>query len=338
MKRIVIGGVFMLAIGAGTFLYFRIPQVQREHDAAYWKDNIQSIGAEQAYAQFESEMGSVISVEQHQKAHDFGEGLYAALSMSGFSSCNDKYGYGCAHGFIAGAVRNQGRESLRAIEDECLASNIGDDVFVCAHGIGHGALAYVGYAPESLETGLELCHVLPNVQAKNCYSGVFMEYNLQLMGNGERRPSEDLFAPCSTISEEYVSPCMYWQPQWWQKALFNTATTTETFKKIGELCRESSHYVQAASSPCFKGVGVIALTSAGSSIEGAARLCMSASSRTREREECLVTAGAIKNNNTTYVVHDGAAICRYVSAEYRARCESLVMGGLEDISVRDFHP
>ena len=214
----------------------------------FWKSEIRRLGADRAYAAFLEQAPENDIVDTHTLAHLFGEALYEEVGINGIKTCDASFKFGCYHSFFGMAVYREGIDVLPVFDQACKDS-YGNFNLPCQHGIGHGLLVHTGYG--ELEKALQLCEQISWQPTGGCSSGVFMEYNFHTMeaddGEYVRAPDNDLYFPCSTLSDRYQPSCYLEQTQWWESVFGSD------WKKIGELCVAipSAENRQA----CFHGMG-----------------------------------------------------------------------------------
>lgn len=223
------------------------PLVQRR-----WGERIDVVGAAGAYEEFKKEYGPKPFEEQHLAAHLFGAELYRKVGVRGIAVCDTSFAFGCFHSFFGRALADLGTGAIAALDAEC-AARLGDAAAGCQHGIGHGIMEYYG---SDLGSALTACH---STKQKNplygCSSGVFMEYNVPILIDGDSVRTEprkfsiaDPFEPCRTVPDDFQESCHYELPQWWSKYV-------PEFKKIGQLCAGALRDIAVSS--CYKGIGNI---------------------------------------------------------------------------------
>jgi hypothetical protein len=159
--------------------------------------------------------------------HTVGEYLYRTYGNKGLTLCKDYFLSSCYHGFLLNITGDQqsGEDGSTAFTNDITeiiryCDEKGAPVLTqCAHAIGHGLLAYEGYA--KVTGALQLCDQLhahvSKLQAVDCYDGVFME---NIYGAHEGAPSpdrwikeDDLLYPCNDprIDRHFLEGC--WRNQ-----------------------------------------------------------------------------------------------------------------------------
>jgi hypothetical protein len=269
MKRAGIAIIIVSILGLGVFGYLRLRtppymikgRVDVHKAIQYWQERINLVGPERAHEEM-IERGKT-TAQQHTLAHAFGEALYDSGDLSKVRYCGNEYLYGCYHQFIGLAALQFGISVVGELKNACGSAN-GD--VRCAHGIGHGILAAVGYSESDVNRSLSLCHSLyeESEEQGTCADGVFMEYNLQEMtelgseGLLDRSPrpykESEAYQPCLRL-KEFQPECVYEQPLWWSYALMTEGLAfDDTLPKMGELCRTLSPS-EEMKRVCFVGIG-----------------------------------------------------------------------------------
>lgn len=179
---------------------------------------LERVGPEKAQIElFES--GLPFTGQTHLLNHTAGDYLYIKYGPAGLLQCKDFFLSSCYHGFILNAIADGGMPQVAKAFEECRKK--GPAVSSqCAHAIGHGFLANVGY--KNLIQALEVCdealNTMPGLPAFNCYDGVFME-NIWAVHDGAPSPDRwvnagDMEYPCNDkrIDDKYILACWSNQP------------------------------------------------------------------------------------------------------------------------------
>ena len=251
--------VIVIVSGVSTLMFFFLQRGNRTPDIEVlsineqknvWGQNIETMGASQAYEKWKKENAGVKRANGHDGAHIFGELLFDTLGLSAFSVCDGAFDSGCYHGFLGKAVNKIGLSVLPNLQEGCV-QKWGKYSGGCEHGIGHGVIGYLGL--NHLLEALQACDMIPfHVPIGGCSGGVFMEYNFRTMGENRNRPVDerDVHAPCSDLPKQYWVSCYFEQTQWW------VAVFPEDYIKVGNLC--DSVKEKEAKTACFRGIGNIA--------------------------------------------------------------------------------
>lgn len=157
--------------------------------------------------------------ETHLLNHTAGDYIYVKYGPAGLQYCKEYFLASCYHGFILHAIGDGGMNAVEKTFEGCLKDS--PTVYVqCAHAIGHGFLANLGY--KNLTDALNSCDKVAKDNLKfpsfNCYDGVFME-NIWAVHDGNPSPdrwvnASDLFYPCNDnrIDKKYILACWSNQP------------------------------------------------------------------------------------------------------------------------------
>lgn len=201
---------------------------------------ITRVGPEQAQEDL-YKSGLPFTGETHLLNHTVGDMIYEKDGLAGITKCRNYFLESCYHGLllkVIGGSADKDIEEVTQIMQHCEAA--GPSVPAqCAHGIGHGYVAAVGYA--NLDRGLKQCEVLaekvPAFPLYNCLDGGFME-NIWAVHEGEPSPERwvkeaDNFYPCNDPrlqSPAYGDPCWSNQPSLLYQRFQGD------LKKVGEIC------------------------------------------------------------------------------------------------------
>lgn len=200
---------------------------------------IQRIGPEDAQvALYKS--GLPFDGETHLLNHTVGDYLYAKYGSDGLTHCRDYFLSSCYHGLILKAIGEHGIGILDSMMNKCWSIGY-TTATQCAHGIGHGVLAYNGYKnlPKALEQCDTVSQTSPNFPTYNCYDGAFMENLWAVHENGQPSPdrwlkTDDLVYPCDDpqIDEKYRKACWSNQPVWMYQQYRGD------LRKVGQECEK----------------------------------------------------------------------------------------------------
>lgn len=157
--------------------------------------------------------------QTHLLNHTSGDWLYERYGNSGIIYCKDYFLSSCYHGFIIHVIGNEGMGGLNKVMEACWEKG-SPTATQCAHAIGHGILANLGYKhlPQALEDCDKVSQTSPNFPLYNCHDGAFME-NVWAVHEGKPSPDQwisqsDYFYPCNSpkINEKYKNACWSNQP------------------------------------------------------------------------------------------------------------------------------
>ena len=266
--------------------------LQKEKD--YWHAQIVSTGGEGAYREMVKKGNNMTASQSHVLAHSFGEALFQAEGMEGFSTCGTHFIYGCYHQFIGSAIAALGIPVVEKFRAVCVSKSL-PSVFPCMHGLGHGILGYLGYSPDNLKKALVLCQTPGLSDSRNgCIDGVFMEYNIHELTtyvSGKIVPREfsieSTYSPCFDVDKKYRSQCVYELPNWWVAAIAGPGDIKGRFAQAGIYCAGLND--EALIQTCSEGIGHIAPPLADLNPDVAAALCAAAAAPDY-RASCLSSA------------------------------------------------
>lgn len=152
--------------------------------------------------------------ETHLLVHTVGDFIYDEFGKEGLAYCKDYFLSACYHAVILNTLGDHGMEGLAEAMMLCNETGGGIVSSQCAHGAGHGFVAWHDY---DLLKAVKMCDTLgegvENFAYFNCYDGAFME-NIWGVHNGAPSPKRwikegDLFYPCNDprIEEKYKGGC-----------------------------------------------------------------------------------------------------------------------------------
>ncbi|MEX0877885.1 MAG: hypothetical protein WDZ40_03445 [Candidatus Spechtbacterales bacterium] len=228
----------------------KIKSTQSLDEQVMWYTRlIERVGPENAQ-EFLYYSGLPFDGQSHLLNHTSGESIYEKFGTRGLIYCKDYFLSSCYHGFLIRAIGEGGMNEVEKSMEEC--SNAGWNVFAqCSHAVGHGFLAYVGYA--NLLEALALCDSFESrVQGFpvfNCHDGVFMENIWAAHEGGEKPPDRwvkesEYDYPCSDprIEKRYLEACWSNQPalmyEFFEGDVARVGEGCETVKDTGlrEMC------------------------------------------------------------------------------------------------------
>lgn len=209
--------------------------------------------------------------QSHLLNHESGEFAYKKYGSAGIAYCKDYFLGSCYHGVVLETIAHDGTAGLAHIS-ACWKAN--ETVRIqCAHGIGHGLLAWVGYKhlPQALALCDQLAQDVEGFPTFNCYDGVFME-NIWAIHSGTTSPDqwarkEDPYYPCDDprIEDAWEAGCWAEQP-----SLVYQATNGD-IETVSNLCDSLGE--SALKTQCFEGLARQIHPAAQGSAEKVAELC-----------------------------------------------------------------
>jgi len=248
----------------------------------YLKDLVQDQGPKEAYRNFSRELKNGLYPEeiQHAHAHTFGKVVYELYDTNGISFCDDEFWYGCVHEITGEALLEYGVDIIPTLGTVCKSAQFSSKN-VCQHGIGHGMLASLGYAPQDRNTALEMCNRdLPDSDPiYGCNGGVFMEYyDHTMLRDGSRLipQSENLLDLCNGINPHFAEPCSFRLPQWWLGSeLFTNdyRPLEERLTRIEDMCVQASSILDITYATCLEGLGNVIATYTDFDSKRSAEMC-----------------------------------------------------------------
>lgn len=235
----------------------------------YWAEQIKTRGAEGAYAEFRIINAHSAEKGRHLSAHIMGEKIFESEGVSGIRFCDASFSFGCYHGFFGQVFARKGVESITELDAVCVHA-FGPLGTGCQHGIGHGVLEYVGY--QHINEALALCEkTTKSAPLLGCVSGVFMEYNMPLVGiSNALVPENRQFteatadAPCRGIGSSHKKSCYFELGGWLANALYDNDS------RVATTCRS---FAPEWSALCFQGFGALVPQRVGYDVEESKRVC-----------------------------------------------------------------
>ncbi len=268
--------------------------------------------------------------QTHLLNHIVGDYLYEKYGPVGLVQCKEYFLSSCYHGFILHVIGDGGMAKVEDTFNECY--KFGSAVYTqCAHAIGHGFLANIGYEnlPLALSTCDEAAEKIKNFPVYNCHDGVFME-NIWAVHDGAPSPArwvneKDLLYPCNSkrIEEKYINACWSNQP-----SLIYQLTKGD-LKKVASICFniENSQYQQT----CFNGLARKIHPLARGSVVDTQALC-GFMPTTRWSDFCIAT-----NAVSSFSVGDRVVsfeICANIREEGKKDCYNRLMG-IMNVYIKD---
>lgn len=175
--------------------------------------------------------------QTHLLNHEAGDWLYDKYGNEGLVYCKDYFLSSCHHGFVIKAIATGGMSSLSQVMKACWAQGA-TTATQCAHAIGHGILANIGYKylPQAMTECDKVATISPNFPLYNCHDGAFMENIWAIHEGGTSKDqwvsSSDYLFPCNSpkFAEKYKRACWSNQPSR-MYIMFKG-----DIKRIGEVC------------------------------------------------------------------------------------------------------
>jgi len=240
--RLLLISIIAIGLFASLFLFLqsgnRVPpeDIESVEYREYWRERIQSVGAQRAYGEFVHETTQLREDFQHFAGHLFGDALHESEGIGGVVICNASFGFSCYHALFGRALADRGVEIIKEFNLACL-ERYGLLGTGCMHGIGHGILEYFGY--DRLVDALEACDETEQyVPILGCTSGVFMEYNTPLNETDDGklvtapRPldPDNVYGACDSVPNRFKESCYFELGSWWE------LTFGEDWERMAALC------------------------------------------------------------------------------------------------------
>jgi len=150
----------------------------------------------------------------HEVSHKVGEAAYVRYGRGGFKVCDSFLRFGCYHGVILQAIKENGYEDsvMKDLANGCLGLGRNRATLnSCIHGIGHGLMWVYSY---DIGKSLNGCDAMFGAEIDRffCYDGIFME-NVVRRGDdaaskGEKLGSENPLSPCDGLDQKYQPACV----------------------------------------------------------------------------------------------------------------------------------
>ncbi len=283
-------------------------------------DWIKSKGPSQAYSDFKKNFYQANPQAQHHAAHIFGEALYFSEGLSGITTCDKEFNFGCFHSLIGSALAKEGIGKVEEVNDHCSSLAARSDYLICQHGIGHGIAAHLGYGLSNLNQALGICNNLKDIDPiGGCFTGVFMEFNFQTMlaQDAKTRPltnSSPLY-PCDILNEAFRQPCYYVQVDWWMHVL-----NEENGQKALQIATLCSSLPQKEQYSCSLGMGSYNPDWTKWNIESSQKNCKLLTNR-ESQLTCLSATAASFYQDPRYQ-KQAEAICNSFDLENKIHCRS----------------
>ncbi len=212
------------------------------------------VGPEQAQ-ELLLKSGLPFTGQTHLLNHTVGEWLFDTLGVSGILKCKEYFLASCYHGLIIKAIGLYGNSNAAERIITACKQSPSPVLAQCAHALGHGFLAWSGYA--NLIPALHQCDTIArdhsDVMGFPCYDGVFMENVWAIHDGGTPSPDrwikpEDPLYPCSDprIAKTYLPGCWSNQPA----LLFQLFKGD--IKKVSDVCADLSN--DSFKTICFDGL------------------------------------------------------------------------------------
>jgi hypothetical protein len=212
--------------------------------------------------------------QSHLVQHVAGEYAYRTLGIEGIAACTPYFLFACYHSFFIEVMSAEGLTRVPELFSRCKEGTSTGGPIQCAHGIGHGLVAWYGY--KDMDRALEACDALgaedPSFPTYNCLDGVFME-NIWAVHDGgvvskdRWIRADDLSYPCSDSRLQKES---------WQRACYGNQPSYIYQQKQGDISAVAKFCDAApetAKDSCFDGLARQLHPLSGGNVAEADRLC-----------------------------------------------------------------
>ena len=256
--------------------------------------------------------------ETHLLNHESGTAAYEQYGLSGITHCRDYFLESCYHAFFISAVVDHGLGVIPQIMEYCYQGGLAR-TGQCAHGIGHGLLAWLGYAhlPDAATACDSLAAQDSRFPSFNCIDGVFMENVWAVHDNGIPSPeqwikAEDAYFPCddTRIQESWRGAC------YGNQAALLYENHHGDIAAVAQACSKAPEDYRAS---CFDGLARELHPLIGNDPEKARTLCQSVESAVRgEGTPCIISMALV-----SYGVGDqrlGTTLCSLLSSKEQEQC------------------
>lgn len=311
MKSYQILGVGLIVIIVIKILFdsiFATPQTDREYirSESDWVAYLEDHSGEEAYAYFK-QLHAGKSFAAHTAAHEFDKALYTVHGTAGITVCDAEFKGGCMHGLAGQMLLLDGVEKWPEFIKICSEAE-GENIIDCRHSVGHGFMILKDYSHEAMLQALQRCReafYLKDQSAgedehRECYHGVFMEYNQQNVGHENITTYRELdltqpYYPCDVLDEEYKKACYHRLTRLWVLAQPHEEDHV-LFRILGRWCREMVDSVYE--NTCDSGISTTITSYAEIREQSKAEaMCREAFTDTQKQLQCfaLVERGLVTN-------------------------------------------
>jgi hypothetical protein len=205
------------------------------------------------------------NIDMHLLGHVVADELYKQEGLNGMSACTADLQNACSHSIVVGALLEHGENTLPEIGKACRNAPGTSGAYIqCYHGLGHGILAYTGYA---MEPAVELCKKVGSAgEDIACVGGVSMEMvsgiNDVAQWNAQKPKyvrDDDPLTPCSLdfLDDKFRPICYtFFTPRFFEATGGNLfEPTPETVKAAFSVCERIPQKDFYAREGCFGGFG-----------------------------------------------------------------------------------
>ena len=320
---LVLSGValsFLITASKSSSIDRILASTNTEEQSKILKELLEEVGPEEAQEEL-LHSGLPFTGQTHLLVHTVGNFVYDTYGLDGLKHCKDYFLSACYHGFILNTLGDHGMAGMVDVMEKCESAGPGV-LPQCAHGSGHGFVAWQDY---DLLKALEMCDELglenPEFPHFNCYDGVFME-NFWGVHNGV--PSEkrwvktgDIYYPCNDprIPEKYLKGC------WSNQATAIYQYMKGNLRKTALACDRVEN--ETYRDTCYNNFGRQIHPLTQGRVDKVFSLCKNATGKVRQ-DECVLT-----NMRAYFSVGDRILprkICEATDGELKNKCLSNLDG------------
>lgn len=150
--------------------------------------------------------------DKHELIHAIGEAAYLQFGYDGLGKCDSLFMFGCYHGVVLEAVRQNGynEKVLKELADGCLNLSSNKTITTaCSHGIGHAIMVLKSY--DLLESYKDCDKTFSSEEELfYCWDGVSMENIMRRFEQADAKKflkADDPYYPCNAVPEKYQAAC-----------------------------------------------------------------------------------------------------------------------------------
>lgn len=282
---------------------------------------VNKIGVEKTYAYFKKNFFSYEPASRHYLGHFLGQRAYETRGDAGFNVCDYDLDYGCIHGFVIAGINVKGKGYVDTVMNQCKSiPNNQTKKESCIHGVSHTILSLKGYKLEDLKWALNRCdEVLSDDVPAQCYSAVFMEYNLRSLDGqsttdwftirqfDQTKPTE----PCGLLDLKYQQSCFSELGSYWSNVFGSD------YSKMAGYC--DSAKVLSSRKSCYWGVARSMADLYNYDVKKIGEECGRISSK-EMHYSCIYGAAVVTFNNQA---PNAVKICDYLEGSDKSSCLSL---------------
>lgn len=247
------------------------------------------------------EMGKI-----HDLAHFLGGLIFERKGFSGLSTCSPNFAFGCFHGFLDYAFKDN-LEKLTEAQKACANLGQGGPFASCIHGIGHGVASF--YKTVDLKGALTACDKL-SIGREYCHDGVFMEFGRNASPNFYK--ASDPLYPCNQMEGIYIFSCGRNQVRVMLDRL------GLTFEQVGQICTQSND--QNFQMSCFDAIGFQTVAQSAGDWQKISSLCFKITTEAGKVRCIKSAAGELIFQDIPGWQESSTRLCQSLSADFQRAC------------------